>query len=300
MLSPSIRTGSPARAVGYPYLREALDDRFASLPPEDIERLIDELFGPGVEAEDVEDILGSIGRAFGSIGPAIGNFASQAAPVLGRALPGVASGAAAGSVFGPLGTFGGAVLGGLGSLLGGGGAPPAAAPRPSAAPAPGPAPPVPAGTPAAAQLLAVLSRPETLQALMSMLMGPAGQRSVPVGPNATPVGLGGFSNLLGVLGNQASAEYRLIAPDADEGVPGYLMERADLDPAVPEHQAEALFALFREADRAEALTARRLARQRPFELDEAEVADDADLEAAITWGALLGAQDVDEWDESDD
>lgn len=311
MVSPSTyaRRAGPPGIGDYPHLREALDDRFASLPPEEIEQLVAEVFGPRVEAEDVENVFASIGRALGGLGSTIGNVVSQAAPYVARALPGAATGAATGAALGPLGALGGALIGGLGSLLGGPGGAPAGPAPPAAAPAPAPArpavSPVAAITsgPAAGQLLSAIARPETLQALMAMLMGQAGRPTVPVGPQGTPVGLGAFTNLLGVLANQASAELRTLVGDSDEGVPRYLMEHAELDPAVPEHQAAALYTLFREADRAEAIEARRATRRPSLPRLEAAPDASAELQDAVALGALLGAQDVLEeegWDETDD
>jgi hypothetical protein len=290
----------------YPRLRASLHERVRSAPPEVIEQLVAEVFGPGVEAEDVEDL-------FGSIGSALGNVAGQVAPVLAKAAPGAISGAAAGSAAGPYGALIGGLAGGLSSLSGGGRAPAAPQPAPPPSiPSPGPMP-VPAaaplaGFPAAGQLMSLISRPEVLQALLAMLMGQAGQRSVPVGPQGTPVGVGAITNLLGTLANQASLEHAALVPEGDESVPQYMIGLEHLDPAVPEHRAAAVLELFRATDREEAIARRRAARSQRLriagESDERANAelDEADLEYAMRLGALLGAQEVleREWDADDD
>jgi len=329
----------PSGTLEYPALREALDERYASLPPEDIEQLVYEMFGPAVQAEDLESIFGSIGKAFSNLGPTLSNIAQQAAPVIARVAPAAAQGAVTGAgIGGPYGALAGLGVGILSSLLGGGGAPaPGGAPprpAPSAAGIPQPsapsAPALPAGaaaaSPAAAALASLVSRPELGNVLKSAIMGSHGRPSVPVGQSGTQVGVDAFMQLLGALATQASIEHALLTPEQDESVPAYL-EGRDLDPAVPEHRAAALYELFREADRDEALAERRLARAgaaRGFEAyrenggeayrdNGAETArfaegssDEADdgyreVEYAMAMGRLLGEQDVtDAWDDSDD
>jgi hypothetical protein len=192
--------------------------------------------------------------------------------------------------------------------------PPGAPPLP-----PGPA----AASPAAAALASLVARPELGDVLKSLMMGSYGKRAVPVGPSGTPVGVDAFTNLLGALATQASIEHAVVAREQDEAVPGY-MEGRDLDPAVPEHRAAALYELFREADRDEALAERRLARAGAapgFEShggNGAETArmaagtrfaegpyDDAyvEVEYAMMMGRLLGEQDVttgEAWDDNDE
>jgi hypothetical protein len=103
-------------------------------------------------------------------------------------------------------------------------------------------------------LLQTITRPETLQALMSMFMGPLGKPNIPVGPAKTPVPVGAFSNLLGVLTNQAAAEYNASVSAASGKVPAYMTDyagEAKGDPAVAEHRAQALLELFQGADAAQ-------------------------------------------------
>lgn len=93
--------------------------------------------------------------------------------------------------------------------------------------------------PAATQLLSLLSSPAVQQAVMQMMMGQAGNSTVPAGGTRLPVTA--VTNLLGMLANQASAEYNAVArPDMGESIPYYLMG-ADgeflVDPASPEQRA---------------------------------------------------------------
>jgi hypothetical protein len=197
----------------YPVTRSVLSAEGSDLDDNELEDVLAEMF-PGAAPDEVEDFLGSIAK-----------IGSKVAPLAQKALPGIIQGAVTGgTVAGPYGALIGAVGGGAASLLGGGGAP--AAPRPGPAPAPTPAPvatptptppvppppqaaaeptPSPPGTatapspaptapapqpstanPAAAQLLSLLSRPETQQALMALLMADKGRPTVQVGARNVP------------------------------------------------------------------------------------------------------------------
>ena len=108
------------------------------------------------------------------------------------------------------------------------------------------------GSSAAAQLLGVLARPETLQALMSMVLGSAGRSNVRVGGSRVPTGA--FANLLGTLAGQAGLEYAASTRAQHghfENVPGYLRAfdgEAYGDVANPEYRAAVLLELLQEAD----------------------------------------------------
>src|SRR5205823_6020826 len=96
--------------------------------------------------------------------------------------------------------------------------------------------------PAAGRLLQTITRPETMQALTSMLFGQLGRPNVQVGP--TPVPVGAFTNLLGILANQAASEYNATISAASETVPKYMMGsvgEAIGDPAIAEDRATALY-----------------------------------------------------------
>jgi hypothetical protein len=175
--------------------RDRLDD-------DGIEDLLEELF-PGAEPEDVEDFMRTLQ-----------NFGRQVAPIAQRALPGVAQGAMQGGmVAGPWGALAGALGGGAASLLGGSGArpsPPApGVPPPPAAPTPLPSAPAtapPGGAAGApAQLLALLSRPETIQALLALLLTSAGRGTVPVGGRPTPTNA--FANAVAETASRVAEAY---------------------------------------------------------------------------------------------
>lgn len=101
-----------------PRLRDSLDPRYAHLSADDLDRLVRQVYGPGVSAEDVEGLFDDIGRGLKNVARGIGGFAQQAAPVLTNALPSIASGAAAGSAFGPWGALIGAAAGATSGILG--------------------------------------------------------------------------------------------------------------------------------------------------------------------------------------
>ena len=264
----------------YPELRELLTYEVAELPPEQLEAVLGRALGGGT-AEDLESFWSSLkdfGRAAGSIAqkalPVVGTIAGTAlgGPIgaqIGGAAGQALSGALGGALSGPdrgrgqriLSGLAGGALQGVSGLAGGGGAPGApggALPGPLGAIAGAAAPALAGlagggGSPAAAQLLRTITRPETLQALLSMALGGAGRRQVPVGD--TPVPAGAFANLLGVLANQASAEYHLTVAGESAGTPRYLMDDAGEfigDPADPASRAEALLLRFAAADALEA------------------------------------------------
>jgi hypothetical protein len=211
----------------YPELRKVLGGPYRGMPAQQIESMMEDY---NLNAENMENFLSTLGD--------IGRGIVRALPqVLPAALP------IAGSVLGgPLGGMLGGMAGqALGSALG---------PRPPATPLPaGPQPaggqgpaaggsmpvPMPGGSPAAGQLLQTIFRPETLQALISMLMGQAGRTSIPVGNTQVP--LGGFANAIGVLANQAAAEYNAASLRyTGETLPRYLENYAGEsygDPSVP-------------------------------------------------------------------
>lgn len=216
----------------YPEIRKALANPYRSWPGEDLEAM---LAAEGIEAEDLEDFLSGLKK--------VGQVVAGALPAAG-AIAGTAIG-------GPLGTAIGGAAGqlagrALGGVVGGAGARPAPGARgrrPARALA------FPSGAPAAGQLLQLLARPEVQQALLSMLLGGAGRRSIPVG--STPVPVGAFANTLGVLANQAAVEYAERVPMASEGTPAYLMNFAGealADPAVPEARAARLIELLADTE----------------------------------------------------
>jgi hypothetical protein len=120
-------------------------------------------------------------------------------------------------------------------------------------------------------------RPEMLQALMAMLLGQAGRQNIPVGN--TPVPVGAFTNLLGVLANQAAAEYNAIAPRRGESL-RYFEDFAGEpkgDPAVAEHRAAALLELLQEAGLEQRRSSISGSRRRAYSEDEREL-DERELD----------------------
>jgi hypothetical protein len=100
-----------------PNVRDHLAPEFAELSDEQIDALVEHVYGEGIGAEDLEGFFDNLKRGFGNIGGAVGKFAQQAAPALQNALPGMAQGAMAGSALGPWGMLAGAITGGAGSVL---------------------------------------------------------------------------------------------------------------------------------------------------------------------------------------
>ena len=257
----------------YECLRGALAPEYAKLSPEQIEALIETTFGPGASAEDVEGIFGSVGNAFSHVGKTIGRVAKQTVPIVGRALRGMMQGAMAGSALGPFGMLLGAATGGAGSALGGqrgaagavgkvlntglgmagtlGGGGLLGTARTGTSALAGS--PTAQASPAAGQLLHLLGRPEVAQALQAMMLGSLGRQNIQVG--ATPVPVGAFANLLGMLANRAGSQAMAAAPAGKEGMPEYLLDESGeycCDIANPEARAETLWNLLSQSEPAEA------------------------------------------------
>ncbi len=184
-------------------LRPALSPRLRELSPEQLRA---ELAVQGIDAEAAESIFSSIGQIASNVGSVI-------APRLGNIASGALSGATTGAALGPWGALIGAVGGGvMGGLQ-----------RPAAPRAPAPAPPGAQGP--AASLMGLLSQPQVTQALMAMLLGNSGSRTVPVGGQNVPVSA--IANMIGHFANQASAEWEHVygVPEAAT-LPG-MSEAAD-------------------------------------------------------------------------
>lgn len=167
----------------YPVLSESVDPGYLRMPADDFEALLE---GAGLDAEDLE--------SFGRFMRSVGNVAARVAPV---ALPAVGT-----LIGGPVGGMIGGVAGNLaGQALAGATrpSPRAGARRPTAARTLRSAARGPAG-----QMMQVMSRPETSQAMLAQLLGGLGRQAVPVGGQQVPVQA--FSQLLGQLGLQLAAE----------------------------------------------------------------------------------------------
>jgi hypothetical protein len=230
----------------YPEVRKVLSAPYSGMSSEQIERIME---SHNVNADDMENFLSTLGN----IGRNVVSALPSALPMVGTVL--------GGPVGGMLGGLAGQAVGSLAQ-----GQRPAAGRPQQATPQPSqlqpviqqPVPPLPAASvqiprssPAAAQLLQTLFRPETLQALIAMLMGELGRQNVAVGTTSVPNG--GFTNLLSVLANQAAAEHAAHVSQAyrGENLPSYLQNfaiEAYGDPAIPEHRAAALLELLQESD----------------------------------------------------
>lgn len=122
---------------------------------------------------------------------------------------------------------------------------------------------------------------------MSMILGSAGRRNVPV--RGTPIPVGAFTNMLGVLSNQAAAEYHALTAGETDGAPLYLLDQAGefvCDPVNPTERAEVLAGLLGEAALQE-LT------------EESEEAEDEEAWNEATWEDEEGTYD-ETWSEEDE
>jgi hypothetical protein len=295
----------------YPVIRSSLAPEFATLPVEDLERVLE---NNGIRAADMEGFLDDVGHAFSSAGKAI-------APIATKALPGIISGAATGCALGPWGCLGGALIGGVGSALASGGGKPAGGARGSS-PAASIASAVPAiagavgaggggggiasgiasALPAiaglvgggggagvggvgkanpAGVLLGLFQRPEFLDAMKKLVLGDVGGKDVSVGGTSVPVSA--FANLVGTLGSKAFAQAEATA-EPSEDLPDYLYSRGALtvDPAVPSQRAARLLEMLGEV----ALRTPRVPKQVFSEADEYyDALDIAELDFLETEGS---------------
>jgi hypothetical protein len=211
----------PRWQESYPVLHRSLAPAYRELPRSQVEQVVRGVLGESSDLDSVEGFLDDLGRTLGSIGRTVGNAAQQAAPVLAQVAPGVLSGAVGGAGLGLPGIIGGALLGGVGSVLGQQGRPgpaPAMGGLPSAGGVSQPTgvqPPLLGGgagsTGSIGQLLAALGSPTVQQALSSMLLGPVGNpTALAAGGSQLPVAA--ITNLLGMLANRASVEWESITP----------------------------------------------------------------------------------------
>jgi len=224
--------------TAYPAVRLAMGPPRLTVDDAGLEALLGEMF-PGTPPAEVENFARTMQMVM-----------KKAAPIVQKALPGIVQGAATGMAAGPLGALAGAVGGGALSLLSGGGpaapsaptAPPAAAGPMPTAPMPAAPPPTGAAAPnaAVAQLLALLSRPETLQALMSLLMAQQGRPTVAVGARQVPTVA--FANAIAELAADAAD---IASVPAGEAGSAYLLDAAGeprCDLANPRERAALLVA----------------------------------------------------------
>lgn len=210
----------------YEAIRSVLAPEYEDLSPAQIEAMLTEA---GVDADYLEF---SLKNAFKQVGKIAQQVAPTVLPVVGT-VAGTAIGGPAGAMLG--GALGRAAGGAIGS---------AGRSRPAHRPASSRRRPARGGSPAAAQLLQAISRPEVLQGLLSMALGSKGKSNIRVGKQSVPSGA--IANLLGVLANQAAEEYNDAVSYEGVSVPSYLLDAEGefmVDPAVPEERAAVLWGL---------------------------------------------------------
>lgn len=215
----------PATKTDYKNLRDNLNDKYAQMSDAKIQSLLER---QGIDAEAMEGFFDQLGKFASTAGQAVLKAAPSILPVAGTVLGTAIGGPVGASLGGSLGSLAGKAVGG------------------ATGQSPGAAGGVAGllGSPAASQLLQTIVKPETLQALTSMAMGPMGKPNVDVG--GTPVPVAAFGNLLKMLAGRTEAEYYESIAASREAVPAYMQDYAGLpkgDPAVAAHRAAALFEL---------------------------------------------------------
>jgi len=224
----------PVRETEYQNLRDNLSERYAELSDEKLENLLEK---NGMDAAAMEGFFDQLGDFAKSAGQAVLKAAPSILPVAGSVIGTAFGGPLGASVGGSLGSLAGKALGGASGQTG-----PSASAQPGIAGLLG-------GSGAAGQLLQTIAKPETLQALSSMALGPLGKSNVDVGGTSVPVGA--FGNLLKVLSERMESEYYESIAANREAVPEYMQDYAGIskgDPAVSEHRASALYELLDSAD----------------------------------------------------
>lgn len=235
-------------------LLNVLAPEYSNLSPEQLDVVLEDLLGEE-GAEELEYLLEQVEFSFGKVG----NFLKKNS---GGIIKGAISGATTGAALGPVGIIGGALggaaLGGAQSHLSQQGQRRATAPARSTTPQHIPAggrsfpPQQPAlpvmgafgANPAAAQLLGLLSHPQTLQALMSMLLGSNGASQIPVANTQVPVSA--FASAIRTLADRTASDQNILFPDRGPDTPEYLLDKDGsllVDPAVPEERTEVLLGL---------------------------------------------------------
>jgi hypothetical protein len=244
--------------------------------------------------------LGAVGSAFG------GGAGSQALGALGSLVGGGGGGKGpVGALAGLLGGGGGGAgqaLGALGGLLGGG----------KGGAGLGALTSLFGGGNASTQLLSLLQRPETMQALAAMSLGAAGRRAIPVGSAQTPVPVSGITNLIGQLANQAAAEAAVLGDGAEAQLQYMMDESGEFvgDPALDRDRAARLWDLLNmaQAERLGEALALQQAADEAYDERAAEASDEAGELAYYEAMELAEAEDVTgedygedspEWDESE-
>lgn len=188
-------TRIPAK-VYYENISEILNPEYSNLDAESVRLLLEQ---SNIDAEYMESILGMLKDIGKKVVKAMPQILPVAAPIIG------------GVVGGPAGAT-------VGSMVGGFAGSPSQPAQPSAPPAT--LPPItglqnlpsqqqmPGGSQAASILAQLLYNPKLLESLMAMIMGQAGAPNISVG--SKQVRPSAFTNLLGELAKQATAEYNAM------------------------------------------------------------------------------------------
>jgi hypothetical protein len=175
----------------------------------------------------------------GRVGTTLGGVVSGLAGGGGKGIAGTAA-SALGGLLG--GGPGGSAVQALGGLLGGGGSG-------GAAGALGALSRLFGGSSATGQLLSLLQRPETMQALAALNLGQAGRRSIPVGSAQTPMPVSAIAQVIGHLANESVAEIAALS-DGSEGELRYMTDEAGEfvgDPALDRDRAARVWELLNNA-----------------------------------------------------
>lgn len=262
----------------YPSLRTALSPDLARLRPEQIEAT---LATQGLNADAMEGFFDDVGHFFKQAAPTVAQVAGKALPGIvsgaatgcalgpwgclgGALIGGVGSALASGgpsaahapgsapsipasviasalpAVAGAIGGGGGAgsviasALPAIAGLVGGGSSGPQTAPGSAGASNP------------AGVLLGLIQRPEVLQSLMSLALGPSGKKDVSVGGTAVPASA--VANLISTVASRAFAQAESDTEPTNQ-LPAYLYRNGVLtvDPGDPAARAGALLTRIGEA-----------------------------------------------------
>jgi hypothetical protein len=237
----------------------------------------------GGSAKDIGGVLTGVTGLAGQFSP-LGRIGAAVGPVV-QGLAGAKSGGAAGAATSALSGILGAVAG------------------PGAAGATNALAGLFGGSSATSQLLSLLGRPETQQALAALNLGSMGRRTVPIGPAQTPVPTTAISSLIGHLAGQATDEAMAWSTDAESDM-NYMLDPAGRyvgDPAHDRDRFARVWTLLNDAQAQRVLTELIAALAQSAEPQNAEAADaeSSDAEAADAEAAYYDELDYAELRELD-
>ena len=105
------------------------------------------------------------------------------------------------------------------------------------------------GSSASGQLLSLLQRPETMQALAALNLGALGRQSIPLGSGRASVPASAFANLIGELSSEACADAAALRGDGESTL-GYMADaEGDYvgDPSLARDRASRVWEMLNEA-----------------------------------------------------